>query len=331
MSTYIRILFFFFFFGCILPNQINAQDQKLDRLRGEIARLEKISGGTVGVGIIHLESGRELMFNDEHSFPMASSYKIPIAVQLLKRVEAGEMRLDSLVNLTLKDVHPGSGTISRLLNDPGVALSALNLMELMMLISDNSATDLCMRLAGGPDDINNMMKKNGVEGITVDRPTVVLIANYLGIEMSADETMSMEEFDEAVDAISREDREKAMAAFSKDPRDQSTPQAMAKLLQLIWEGKLLNKKNTELLLDIMYRCETGDARLKGMLPPNTRVAHKTGTIGGTTNDVGIINLPGDSGHVITVVFVKESELSVSQREQAIAHIARAVYDYFLFN
>jgi beta-lactamase class A len=61
------------------------------------------------------------------------------------------------------------------------------------------------------------------------------------------------------------------------------------------------------------------------------VGHKTGTIGKTTNDVGYIYLPDEAGHVITVVFVKDSELEVPEREQVIAQIARAVYDYFLFN
>jgi beta-lactamase class A len=61
------------------------------------------------------------------------------------------------------------------------------------------------------------------------------------------------------------------------------------------------------------------------------VAHKTGTIGGTTNDVGIVTLPNGAGHVVTVVLVKESELEVPERELTIAHIARAIHDYFLFN
>lgn len=309
---------------------LHSQSDKLDHLKQEVARLEKLSGGTVGLGVIHLESGTRLMYNNDQHFPMASSYKVPIAVQLLKKVEAGQLRLDSMVLLTEKDIHPGSGTISKLLDDPGVALSALNLMELMLLISDNSATDLCMRLAGGPDAINNMMKKNGIKGISVDRPTVALICNWLGIDLAADENMSMAEFGKALEKVSEEQREKAAKAFDNDLRDQSTPEGMAGLLQKIWHGELLNKEHTALLLDIMYRCETGTGRIKGILPPGTQVAHKTGTIGGTTNDVGIIDLPGEAGHVIAVVFVKESDVSVAEREKAIAHIARAVYDYFLF-
>lgn len=80
----------------------------------------------------------------------------------------------------------------------------------------------------------------------------------------------------------------------------------------------------------MRRCRTGEARLRGLLPQGTELAHKTGTIGGTTNDVGIITLPDNAGHVAIAAFVKASEKEVSARERAIAEIARAVHDFFLF-
>ena len=113
-------------------------------------------------------------------------------------------------------------------------------------------------------------------------------------------------------------------------RDTATPQAMAELLQMIWSNKILEKENSELLIDIMSRCQTGEGRLKGILPKDTYVAHKTGTIGATTNDVGIIRLPQNKGNVIVVAFVKDSDLTIPERERAIAHVARSVYDYFLF-
>jgi beta-lactamase class A len=105
---------------------------------------------------------------------------------------------------------------------------------------------------------------------------------------------------------------------------------MAQLLQQIWSGDALSESSSALLIDIMERCETGLNRLKGNLPEGTVVAHKTGTIGRTTNDVGIFTLPGEAGHVIVVAFVKESEVEVPERERAIADAARAAHDYFLF-
>jgi beta-lactamase class A len=80
----------------------------------------------------------------------------------------------------------------------------------------------------------------------------------------------------------------------------------------------------------MYRCRTGEARLRGLLPGGTEIAHKTGTIGGSANDVGIITLPDNAGHVAIAAFVKSSDKAVPARERAIAEIARAVHDFFLF-
>ena len=120
--------------------EVHPPDTGLDRLAREIERLAPIAGGTVGVAAVHLETGREVYLNGDESFPMASTYKVPIAVQLLTLVDGGERSLEEMIEIEPADLHPGSGTLSRLFNDPGVALSLHNLMELMLLISDNSAT-----------------------------------------------------------------------------------------------------------------------------------------------------------------------------------------------
>ncbi|MEP7367251.1 MAG: serine hydrolase [Acidobacteriota bacterium] len=70
--------------------------------------------------------------------------------------------------------------------------------------------------------------------------------------------------------------------------------------------------------------------MKGILPEGAVVAHKTGTVGSTTNDVGIMTLPGEAGQVAIAVFVKASEAAAATRVRAIAEIARAAHDYFLF-
>ncbi len=313
------------------PSAKAQSDTGLQRLENEIARLAELAGGTVGVGVIHLETGREVYHNSGERFPMASSYKVPIAVQLLTKVDRGELRLDSLIELEQGDLHPGSGTLTRLLDDPGVILSVRNFLELMLLISDNSATDVVLRTAGGGAAVTERMRALGVDGISVNRPTIRLIADFVGIELPPRSEWNPAMFGELSQATTPEQRDSAEAVFDSDPRDTATPDGMATLLARLWRGKILSDSSSKLLLDIMRRSTTGANRLKGLLTPDAEVAHKTGTIGGTTNDVGIITLPHDAGHVVTVVFVKGSELEVPERERAIAHIARAVHDYFVFN
>ncbi|MGQ0641761.1 MAG: class A beta-lactamase [Gemmatimonadaceae bacterium] len=318
----------------LLPAALHAQraGDGLAKLEQELVRLSTIAAGKVGIGIIHLESGHELYINADEQYPMASTYKVPIAVQLLTRVDSGLVKLDSMITIKPSDLHPGSGTLTSLFNDPGVSLSVRNLLELMLLISDNSATDIMLRTAGHSGAVNARLNALGISGISVDRSTFELIANAVGIrDMPPEDQRTMETFAARRAGITEAMQRDAARSFLNDKRDTATPRGMAKLLQTIWEKKALSAANSALLLDIMLRCETGENRIKGLLPPRTNVMHKTGTLSmGIANDVGIINLPDGAGNVVVAVFVKESTRDIVAQERTIAQIARATYDYFLF-
>jgi beta-lactamase class A len=302
------------------------------RLERELERLSELSGGTMGIAAIHLESGTAVYQNPDDAFPMASTYKVPIAVKLMERVEAGEISLTDMIEIQPWDIAPlmSHSPTTSLLDDPGVIISLHNLLEVMLIHSDNSATDICLRRVGGGEAVTDLMTSYGIEGLRVDRTTIDLIADWLGITLPPLEEITAETLDELYRAMSEDDLETAMAAFASDPRDSSTPRAMASLLVKIANHEILTPASCDRILDIMRRCETGIDRLKGLLPPGTEVAHKTGTIGGTTNDVGIITLPGDAGRVVVVAFVKDSTIEIPERERAIAEVARAVHDFFLF-
>ncbi len=317
----------------VAATPVAAQGGGLDLLKAEIERVAPISGGVLGVGIHHIETGREVFVGSGDHFPMASAVKVPLAVELLHQVDQGRLRLDSMITLEPSDLHPGSGTLTRLFDDPGVALSIRNLLELMLLISDNSATDILFRVVGGGERVNARMAALGVRGVSADRPTLNLIADAVGItNLPPEGQWSPGLFRSLPRPRTDEERKAAVDRFYADKRDTATPEGMTTLLRKIFKGEALSPASTALLLDIMYRCETGDARIKGLLPPDIRVAHKTGTLGlGVAADVGIIELPNNGGHVVVSAFVKRSTRETPVQERAIAQAARAAYDFFLFN
>jgi beta-lactamase class A len=332
----LAVVVFFLFLRAIAWTQVPQTpspalvDIPFQRLTGEIVRAAEEAGGTVGMSAVHLESNRRVAFNSGERFPMASTYKIPLAFQILFKVDQGAITLDQMVELRVNDLHPGSGVLTELFKKPGVILSVQNLLELMLLISDNTATDLLLRLAGGPEAVTARMREVGIREMEINRPTVNLIADSEGYTLPPEMEWRPEIFQRLHEATPDETRRTAAREFERDSRDTSTPEAMVMLLERIHRGDQLKGESRALLLDMMERCQTGPSRLKGILPPRTVVAHKTGTFSGITNDAGIITLPEDAGHVAIAVFVKSSEKKPAERDRAIAQIARAVYDFFLF-
>jgi len=74
----------------------------------------------------------------------------------------------------------------------------------------------------------------------------------------------------------------------------------------------------------------GQTRIPSALPEGTRVVHKTGSIGGTTNDTGIVFLP-DGNHILITVMTRDAKAPTAERERVIGDVAKYAYDYFLFN
>ena len=199
--------------------QAQTKDNGLVRLERELARLAKVTDGTVGVAVIHLETGRRVTLNNGDRYPMASTFKVPVAVQLLTLVDAGKLRLDQMVEVKPSDLHPGSGTLGDLFIQPGLALSVRNLLELMLLISDNSATDVCLRLAGGPAEVTARMRALGIDGIDVNRPTRQLIGDWLGMaNLPPEGEHTQEGFRAMARAVPPEAAKAANQKFNADPR-----------------------------------------------------------------------------------------------------------------
>lgn len=316
--------------AAVVAVSTTAAAQSTARLEQEIARIEPFSGGTLGVAAMHLESGRTFSYKGDEQYPLASTYKVPIAIQAFTLAQQGKLDLDRMVEWDTTDLHLGSEAFL-LFRKPGFAMSVRNLIETMLILSENNSTDLMLKLAGGGGAVTQRVREAGITDMRIDRPTAEIIANPYGItDIWTNGKFDRSKWERQSAALSRARRDSAAYYYARDSRDHGSPKAMLALLTKLWKGELLNKENTAAMLDIMYRCETGVRRIKGMLPPGTKVAHKTGTYAGTANDVGIIDLP-DGTHVAIAVYVKgSSKIEGPDLEGAIAHASRSVYDYFLY-
>src|SRR6185312_3686649 len=313
----------------LAPCVFAAPDPSMARLEQQLEFLAKTTDATVGIAALHIESGRYVSFNGTQRFPQASAVKVPIAVQIMALADAGELSLDKMVTLRPSDLHPGSGRITDLLFHPGVALSVENIMEMAIVISDNSAADLMLREAGGPAAVTERMKVLGLDGIRVDRSIAKLLADWGGIRALPPETeWTRDMWDRLFAAVPEADHMAARRIQTRDPRDTATPADMTKLLARIYRKDLFTPTYATKLWEVMERCQTGKARLKGMLPAGTDVAHKTGSMGGVVNDIGVITLPGKAGHVAISVFTKGSARPEEVSERTVAEISRTIYDYF---
>jgi len=297
-------------------------------LEAEIARLSTPIGGKVGVAAWQLDGkGERVLVNAGERFPMASTFKIAVAGAILANVDAGKLQLDQLVAVQPSDIVPSDGVASLAIH-PGISLSVQNLLELMLTLSDNTATDVLTRIAGGPQAATAWVRKQGVEDQRIDRDTATLLRDFFDLPPGPFNQV----LEEAVkkDPNLEERGNHPNAAFDNDVRDTSTPTAMAQLLTKIFNQQALSVPSTKVLIDIMQRCRTGAGRLPGRMPAGTVIAHKTGTVGGSVNDVGVMTLPDGKSQIVIAVFIKESDKPMEERERVIAEIARSVRDHFLF-
>ena len=138
------------------------------------AAIEQIASGLAGrIGFAAQEIGGDevIAFNGDETFAMASTYKVAIATNVLDRVDKGELRLDQLVDVPHDMYVAGEIAIAETFPYPGVQLSVANLIDVMITESDNTATDVCMGLAGGPAAVTENLRRLGITDFRVDRLT----------------------------------------------------------------------------------------------------------------------------------------------------------------
>lgn len=272
---------------------VTLQDQRDLAIQQQVEAIVAQGRGRIGVAAMDLDGGGQILVNGDMPFPMASTAKIAVAATYLSQVEQGRLRLDQQWPMMVP-VAGSKGPVATV--RAGQVLTAQGLMELSITRSNNEATDGLIAAVGGVQAVNNWLTKTGIVGQRLDHTMATLVRD-----------------DGKVDPVR-----------TIDTRTASTPRAMLALLTAIDRGNALSPESRAVLLDTMTRTSTGRNRIRAGLPEGTLVAHKTGTLAGVTDDVGIVRLP-DGRHLAMVVFVTGPE-GHTAHAGLIAQVARTLYE-----
>lgn len=295
-------------------------------LQQKLENAVKDERGTFGVVVKHLGTKEEANINEERLFQMASSFKVPILTTLYRDVEAGKIRLDERVKLKWEERVPGSGVLQLL--DPEAEVSVKDMAMLMIIVSDNYATDRVLDLVGGPKQVEAYMKELGLNHITVNQSCWDLLTQFIGM---GHQPVSAKAYDEFVKIVETSGYEKQPndVDLTSTKHNVATPRDMGKLLEMIAQKELLSESSSDGVLEIMFKQQFRN-RIPYLLPEQVKVASKTGTIGSAVNDIGIVYLPEEKGIFTITVFSQGNSFS-REGEQAIARLAKAAYDHFMGN
>jgi beta-lactamase class A len=239
-----------------LPAQPPPGDARAADLRAKLARdIQQAAAGydgVMGIAVKDLASGETFFANADVVFPQGSSIKIPILLELLRQAQEGKLRLEERLELRRADFAAGSGVLQRF-SDGGSALALRDLAVLMIVLSDNTATNLLIDRLSMPA-VNDNLARLGLKSTRLERRMMDTAAQRSGIE------------------------------------NPSTPREMVTLLELLDAGKVLDARHSQLALEILKYPK--ESHLRAGVPAGVPVAHKPGGIGGVACDSAIVYLPG---------------------------------------
>jgi len=273
-----------------------AQDKDLPTQIKEIAATSK---GIVGVSILDIESRDTLNYNGNSRLVMHSVMKFPIAMTVLNLVDKGKYKLDQKLKVDKKFMLPNTHSPMRDKYPDGAELPLSDILGYMVSQSDNDACDFLLNKIGGPKVVEDYIQSLGIKGIMV---------NTSEGEMAK--------------------------AWEVQYTNWCKPVEVVHLLDIFYQGNALSKPSNDFLYKVMTETSTGPNRIKGLLPKDAVVAHKTGTsptndagLSPATNDVGIITLPNGK-HLAVAILVCNSTADEATREGVIAKIAKAAWDVY---
>lgn len=266
------------------------------QLQQQIQELVAGANARIGVAAVLLETGDSVFIDPDGHFPSQSVYKLPIAMTVLKRVDAKQLHIDQEIVVDKSDfVRWGFHSPIRNLNPQGTVLPLGELVRASISESDGTASDVLLELAGGPTAVQSYLSDVGIKDFIVA------------------------------------DSEKEISKdWETQYRNWATPRASIALLREVEFGKSLSDQTRSMLLACLTDSNTGRRRLRAGLPSGTPFAHKTGTGGtkdgvtGATNDIGIITTP-DGRHIAIAVYIADSTDDGWTREQLMSDITKLVW------
>lgn len=261
-------------------------------LREKIGAIAASAPAAMSVALRHLESGAEVMLDADRPVPLASVVKVPIMIEAFARIEAGELSLETRAPVEHRDKTIGSGILSYL--DDGLAPTLRDLVTLMIIISDNTATDILFHRLG-VKAINDRLRASGFTDIHVVRTLAEVFADMLPGHDDPDQ--DVEELRRVISAQGvRRD------GFSFSPGSDNnvgTARSLCRLVAMLQRNEILSSDSCAAMLWIMAKQQMND-RIPRFLPPGTWVANKTGSFQGVRNDVGVIRCKEES-HVAVAI------------------------------
>lgn len=245
-------------FVCVLhaSAQAPAENARIADLRAKTQKqLEEIVAkfdGVMGLAAKDLTSGETFTVNPDMVFPQASAIKIPVLIELYRQAQAGALKLDERLDLKRSVMVGGSGVLQHF-GDGSSALSLRDLAVLMIVLSDNTATNILIDRVG-IERVNEMLARANLRETKLQRKMIDTESQRAGRE------------------------------------NLSTPAEMIWLLGLLHQGRLLDSTHTGGVIDILkYPKNTA---LRRGIPQNVALASKTGGLSGVSCESGIVLLEG---------------------------------------
>jgi beta-lactamase class A len=327
----------------VLAAKATADADPRRALAAELAAIDREMPGNFGVYLKWLGDGREVKHEADRAWYLASTTKVPLAVAVMKQVEAGALTLDQELELAESDYVDGLGAL--LWAEPGSKFTIGELIRNSIEDSDSTSTDMLVRLLG-EEVFNGQLA--GIVGAGEFGPITTILRVRYGaygeIHPDASRLSNMDIMDVQTAGGYPERYAKLLEKLGISPEEavvSSIPEAfkryydsgensgsltgMGALLEGLAEGELLNAEHTALLLEYMQNVTTGDRRIKAGLPDGAAFAHKTGTQVNRACHIGILD-PETPARAVVVAACAEGYGDLRQAEQAFERVGRLLRD-----